>query len=237
MPAATQAFDLSILTCCYKYLQRFRVFLDSIARQNHPVERIEVCVAAPGNPDGLMEYLDLFRRAHPKLSLRVAAVPESDRANRGKMINAAFRVSSAPVVMAADGDIVLPADFVRTVLPTHAPDRVVGCWRTPLDEEVTANVVTGNLDFQALFDAMRNTWSPLSVPGVRQGVLGYCQIVSRDAFAAVMYPEDFNSINQSDIVFVDRLQEKLGVMPFFLEKVFVLHLDHPRDWSGTKVFL
>jgi hypothetical protein len=236
-PATAPACDLSILTCCYKYLQRFRIFLDSIARQDHPVGRIEVCVAAPGNPDGLLEYLDLFRRAHPGLAVRVAEVPETDRTNRGKMINAAFRVSSAPVVMAADGDIILPPDFVRTVLSVHAPDRVIGCWRAPLDGEVTANLVTGNLDFQALFEAMRGRWSSSSAPDVRQGVLGYCQIVSREAFAAVMYPEDFNSINQSDIVFLDRLRDKLGVAPLFMDKLFVLHLDHPRDWSGTKVFL
>lgn len=235
--SVTAAPDFAILTCCYKYLQRFRVFLDSIARQDHPIEKIEVCVAAPGNPDGLLEYLDLFRKTHPRISIAMAKVPEEIRANRGKMINAAFEASAAPVVMAADCDLVLPPHFVRTMLAAHAPNRVSGCWRVPLDEVVTAHILTGNLDPVALFGELQKQRTPGDMPDVRQGVLGYCQVVSRKAFADVMYPEEFDRINQSDIVFVDRLREKLGIEPGFLKDLFVLHLDHPRNWSGTQVFL
>jgi hypothetical protein len=229
--------DFAVLTCCYKYLQRFRVFLDSIARQDYPQGRIEICVAAPGNPDGLFEYLALFRKAHPALAVVVVDVPEAERINRGKMINAAFRGSTAPVVMVADGDLVLPPRFVRDMLEAYVPDRVLGCWRTPLSAEATAHIVTGNADPLDLFDQLRGRWDAAAAKGVRQGVLGYCQIVSREAFEHVRYPEEFNCINQSDIVFIERLKERLGIEPRLLEEQFVLHLDHARDWSGTKIFL
>jgi len=229
--------DFAILTCCYKYLQRFRIFLDSIARQDYPRDRIEICVAAPGNPDGLFEYLELFHQAHQKIRISVVEIPETDCKNRGKMINAAFKASSAPVVMAADCDIILPSYFIKNMLSAHSPKHVLGCWRTPLDANVTAHIVTGNLDPVDLFDQLHDKWDPHQAEDVREGVLGYCQIVTREVFAQIMYPEEFDMINQSDIEFINRLQAKLGVQPKFIKDMFVLHLYHERDWSGTKVFL
>ena len=229
--------EISILTCCFKYLQRFRMFLDSIVRQNYPLDRIEICVALPGNPDGVLEHIALLQRIHPLLSIVPVNVPETMRKNRGKQINAAFHASSAQVVMASDCDLVLPKNFVQRILKEHQPEFVLGCWRTPLSAEVTAHIITGNLDAVEHFDTLSQQWDPEEKVGCRQGVLGYCQVVARDAYKTVLYPEEFDQINQSDIVFIERIQQKLGISPRMLEDLFVLHLAHPRNWNGTEVFL
>ena len=234
---APASVDLSILVCCYKYLQRFRIFLQSIVRQQHPLERIEVCIVAPGNPDGLYEYMNVVRLAHPALRFRLIEVDAVTGANKGKMLNAGFRASSGPVIMVADGDLVLGPDFVSHMLSQYQPERILGCWRTPLNKTVTAHIVCGNLDPVENFAELRKQWDQDEAhDGVRQGMLGYCQIVSRAAFERVGYPEEFEGFNQSDIVFIERLQA-IGLRNHFLQDHFVLHLSHHRDWTGTKVFL
>jgi len=229
--------DFAFLVCCHKYLQRFRIFMQSIVRQDHPLDRIEVCVAAYGNPDGLFEYIGLLQMAHPKLRIAVAEVPAEMAKNKGKQVNLAFARSNAPVVMVTDCDLVLPTDFVRSMLREHRQEHVIGCWRTPMSIEVTAQIITGNLDPVAHFDILSQQWDKIELDGgVRQGMLGYCQVVARGPFARIGYPEDFEVYNQSDIVFIERLNA-IGVTQRFLKDRHVLHLAHPRDWTGTKVFL
>ena len=233
----TGSVDFAFLVCCHKYLQRFRIFMQSIVRQDYPLDRIEVCVAAYGNPDGLFEYIGLLQMAHPKLRIAVAEVPVEMAKNKGKQVNLAFARSTAPVVMVTDCDLVLPTDFVRSMLREHRQEHVIGCWRTPMSIEVTAQIITGNLDPIAHFDILSQQWDKVELDGgVRQGMLGYCQVVARGPFARIGYPEDFEVYNQSDIVFIDRLNA-IGVTQRFLKDRHVLHLAHPRDWTGTKVFL
>ncbi|HYF13251.1 MAG TPA: glycosyltransferase family A protein [Candidatus Paceibacterota bacterium] len=228
---------IAIVTCCYKYLQRLKIFLDSIARQTINPEMIELCVAVPGNPDGTVEYLDLFRIAHPKITVRTVSVSEDIYKNRGKMINAAASVADASIVMIADCDIVLPRYFLERIISVFNAKHVFGCFRTPLSRELTAHIVTGNLDVIEHFEDLKTQWDDAEKRELREGVLGYCQIVSREAFKKVMYPDEFDMINQSDIVFVERLIAQLGITPKLIDDLFVLHLAHPRDWSGTKTYL
>ncbi len=237
-PAADGPVEFAFLACCYKYVQRFRIFIDSIVRQDHPPERYEVVLALPGNPDGILEYIDMLRMVHPRLRIRVVELPEEARGNKGKMLNAAFRATSARVVMPTDVDIVFAPDFVRTMLARHRPELVLGCWRTPLAKELTAQILVGNLDPVQHFAVLQQQWDKgEETGGVRQGMLGYCQVVAREAFAAVGYPEEFAGYNQSDIVFIERLQQRAGVASHFMKDYFVLHLSHSRDWTGTKTYL
>jgi hypothetical protein len=123
------------------------------------------------------------------------------------------------------------------MIAQHRPDRILGCWRTPLNKTITAQIVTGNVDPVEHFETLRQQWDQVeATDGVRQGMLGYCQIVSRSAFEQVGYPEEFEGFNQSDIIFIERLHA-LGLHNHFLQDRFVLHLSHHRDWTGTKVFL
>lgn len=233
----SEAIKFSVVTCCYKFLQRLRIFLYSISRQNFPKDQFQVCIASPGNPDGLLEYLDLFKKVHPDLDIQVASVPTEWRTNRGKMINAAFRKSSGSLVMIADCDLVLPPDFFNRMASDQALGFVRGCWRTPLSEEITAHILTGNLDPVDHFEELKRCWDPKEAKDLREGILGYCQVLQRDCLVKVPYPEEFDQINQSDIVFLERLGENLQVKPKMLQDLYVLHLAHHRDWTGTKTFL
>ena len=69
------------------------------------------------------------------------------------------------------------------------------------------------------------------------GVLGYCQAVDRKAFAKARYPREIDRVNQSDIIFVERLRKFAGVKPQYLGDQVVLHLWHPRNWNGTETQL
>ncbi len=67
-------------------------------------------------------------------------------------------------------------------------------------------------------------------------MLGYCQATMYNAWKQVGYPVEFDEIAKSDVAFNERLA-KIGVTPMFLRDLTVLHLNHERDWMGTKDFL
>jgi hypothetical protein len=197
-----------------------------------------VCVAAPGNPDGLHEYIDLMKRAYPQIHISLIHIPDSIGSNRGKMLNAAFRESTASRIMISDCDVILPPHFVRTIIKSHKEESVLGCWRTPMSPDMTAKILTGAIDPVSSYESLKTQWDQGEITnGVRQGLLGYCQIVSRRVFEKLGYPEDFDGYRQADIVFIDRLRDQLGIVADFRQDLFLLHLSHHRDWTGTKVFL
>jgi len=237
--------DLSILVCCYRFLQRFRVFLSSLSHQTLDRSRFEVVVANPGSPDGLSQYLEEFNRGGAavvpgvgRLAPEVIEVQVSEayRRNRGYMIQRAFEASRGRVIMAADGDIILHPDFLRQALAElgQAPNAVLGVYRNFLSPGTSAQIIAGLLNPIRNFDALRH--EDFQEESGYRGVLGYCQIVSREAFSRVGYPEEFDKINQSDIEFVNRLQA-IGVYPRRLDGQTVLHLHHERNWEGVTSYM
>ncbi len=227
----------SVLTCCYKYLQRLRVFLTSFARQDLPPDQYEIIVTNPHSPDGLVEYLATFHRAVPQVNLVRVDVPEEKRRNRGWMIARAFEVSCGGTVMAADCDIVAPPDFARTMLEasTKQPEKVLGVYRNLLSQETTSAIIAGFIDPTARFgDLLREDNQE---EGGHRGVLGYCQVVPRAAMEKTLYPGEFDHIATSDVEFVKRLGDQQGITPGFVNETRVLHLWHPRNWEGTEEFL
>lgn len=226
--------SVSVLVTCHRYLRRLKVCLESLARQTIP---LEIVVADPESPDGLAEYLPEFAARHPRL--RVVHLPLDGRyhRNRGVGINRAFDVSSGRIIVSIDGDIVFTPHtfelFEREL--SRAPDQVLGLCRVFVDRTETERVLGGEVDPFADFERLAKS------PGDGEenslvGVLGYCQAVHRAAFAGARYPEEFDRVNQSDIVFVERLGW-FGVRPRFLEQERALHLWHPRNWSGTTELL
>jgi len=227
----------SVLVCCYKYLQRLRIFLNSWARQDVPQEDFEVVIANPQSPDGLADYLGTFKRAAPRVNVVRVDVPESMRRNRGWMIARAFECSRGATVMAADCDIVVPPFFVRamTVASRENPARALGVYRNLLSPETTARIVAGLVDPVANFDEL--ALEDNQEPDGHRGILGYCQVVPRQVMEKTGYPEEFDSIATSDVRFLERLEKEQGVRPAFVPGMRVLHLWHPRNWEGTEVFL
>jgi hypothetical protein len=222
--------SVSVLVTCHRYLRRLKVCLESLARQTIP---LEIVVADPESPDGLADYLPEFAARHPRL--RVVHLPLDVRyhRNRGVGINRAFDASSGRIIVSIDGDIVFAPHtfelFERQL--SRAPDQVLGLRRVFVDRAETERVLAGEVDPFGNFERLAAS------PGDGEenalvGVLGYCQAVHRAAFARARYPEEFDRVNQSDIVFVERLG-CLGVRPRFLENERALHLWHPRNWMGT----
>lgn len=225
---------VSVLVTCHRYLRRLKVCLESLARQTIP---LEIVVADPESPDGLAEYLPEFAARHPKL--RVVHLPIDGRyhRNRGVGINRAFDVSMGQVIVSIDGDIVFAPGTLerleRAVL--SAPNQVLGIRRVFVDRAETERILAGQVDPFGDFERLASS------PGDGEenalvGVLGYCQAVERRAFARARYPEEFDRVNQSDIVFVERLG-RVGVRPRFIEDERALHLWHPRNWNGTTELL
>ncbi|HOX07940.1 MAG TPA: glycosyltransferase [Planctomycetota bacterium] len=232
-----QAVQFSVLTCCYKYLQRLRVFLNAFARQDFPLDQFEVVVTNPQSPDGLREYLDTLKHAVPAMNIVRVDVPENRRRNRGWMIARAFECSQGTTVMAADCDIVVPPFFVKAMLAAsnERPGNVLGVYRNLLSPETSARIIAGLIDPVAGFNEL--TREDRHEDSGFRGVLGYCQVVPRPAMEKTGYPEEFDHIASSDVEFVKRLGEQQGITPGFVTGMRVLHLWHPRNWEGTEEFL
>lgn len=226
--------SVSVLVTCHRYLRRLKICLESLARQSIPVE---IVVADPESPDGLADYLPAFAARHGHL--RVVHLPLDARyhRNRGVGINRAFDVSSGQVIVSIDGDIVFAPRTLeileREIL--RAPDQVLGIRRVFVDRGETERILSGQVDPFADFKRLEESKGD-GEENALVGVLGYCQAVHRRAFARARYPEEFDQVNQSDIVFVERLG-RFGVRSRFLETERALHLWHPRNWKGTTELL
>lgn len=225
---------VSVLVTCFRYLRRFRVCLESLARQALPPGSLEIVVADPESPDGLAEALRAFAARYPQL--RMVRLPMDARyhRNRGVGINRAFDASIGQVVIGIDGDLVFPPKLIGTLANRvlASPDRVFGVRRVFVGREDTERILGGQLDPFENFASLSQSDGD-GESGAFVGVLGYCQAVRRDAFARARYPEEFDAVNQSDIVFVERLKKWAGVTPQYLHEESALHLWHPRNWKGT----
>ena len=105
VPDPTRAkpiIEVSILTCCHRYLQRFRVFAQSICRQQYDLEKVEVIVANPQSPDGLSTYLSLMKTATPVPLFEEVLLESAQFRNRGLMIQKAFERARGNVVIGVD---------------------------------------------------------------------------------------------------------------------------------------
>lgn len=232
--------EVSIVVCAYRYLQRFRLFAQSLIAQKCDTSRLEICVANPSSPDGLSGYLQTLNAAVGAKGPHFVEViaDEKLRANRGALIQEAFEQSSGKIIVGMDCDIVVPVDFINRISGTLADDplSVVGIYRNFLTESTTAKILSGMIDPVSRFKELLLSEDETEAQGYR-GVLGYCQAATRTAWeAAGGYPTEFDDIARSDVAFVERLVQK-GYKPVFLEDVRGLHLHHPRNWSGTNDFL
>jgi len=214
------------------------VCLESLARQDLPPGTLEIVVADPESPDGLSDALEEFGLRYPGVRLVHLPIDLKYHRNRGVGINRAFDVSGGRVVIAIDGDLVFPPGLIRLLEARVLanPAEVCGVRRSFVGRENTERILRGELDPFIHFDDLSRS------PGDGEeksfvGVLGYCQAVDRSAFACARYPEEFDVVNQSDIVFLERLAKEAQVRSHFLSDQTVLHLWHPRNWGGTKEFL
>lgn len=242
--APSKRAAVSVITCCHRFLQRLKVFIHSLHQQEYPLDRIEIVVADPESPDGLLEYLTLCQLAGNKARdgglrapniIHVTCDPRHYR-NRGYLINRAFAQSTGDVIVVADCDCIFSPKFLDQAVSAieASPGTVLGAYRNFLSPETSAAIITGILDPIKNFEGLTQEDQEEEM-GYR-GVLGYCQVLARKDYARVMYPEEFDRINESDVVFVDRLKS-VGVSAMRLKDEVVLHLHHVRDWEGVSGFM
>ena len=228
---------VSILVCCHRFLQRFRIFAQTLCAQEYPLDRLEIAVANPESPDGLSAYLKLLNLAtggKPKF-IEVPASADHYR-NRGYLIQRGFEATTGEIVIGMDGDLVLPTDFLKKLIPRVQADtnKIIGVYRQFLKPDTTAKVLAGMIDPVRSYADLAQE-DEQEEQGYR-GVLGYCQALPRETWAKSGYPEEFDSIAKSDIAFIENLA-KHGVTPLFIPEIRVLHLNHTRNWDGTTDFL
>jgi len=230
--------QVSVLVSCFKYRKRFEICLESLARQELPAGFLEVVVVDPESPDDLLSYLEQVACKYQHLRLVHLPINPRYHRNRGMCINRAFDVSKGQVIISIDGDIVFPPHLIGKLaqLVQDHPDNAFGVPRVFLNEPVTQSILNRDLNLYTQWDSLRDTSFDEQESG-HVGILGYCQVVQRSAFAKARYPEEFDKVNQSDIEFMNRLRIYAGVTGKFLEEEEVMHLWHPRDWTGAKVLL
>lgn len=229
---------VSILVACNRYLQRFRVFAQSIIRQNYDLQQVEVVVANPHSPDGLSNFMKVLKSATAESGpdFKEVLADETFYRNRGYLVQRAFEASSGEVILGMDCDLILPPNFLATLAPLVADDarHVFGVYRRFLTPRTTDRILAGQLDPHTDLQSLLQE-DQQEEQGYR-GVLGYCQAVRRELWEKMGYPEEFDNIARSDVAFVERLAQH-GIQPHFLQDLAVLHLHHERDWEGTKSFL
>ncbi len=106
-PKEDIGIEVSILAGCSRYLQRFRVFAQSICRQQFDLDKVEVIVANPQSPDGLSTYLSLLRAAEIRPAFEEVLLDTTHYRNRGMMMQKAFEHARGKIVIGMDCDLVL----------------------------------------------------------------------------------------------------------------------------------
>ena len=241
---STTNYDISVLVCCHRFLQRFRLFVQSLCAQDYDLSRVELLVSNPHSPDGLSDYLKTLSEAcasQNKEGTRALHVKEvltdaTHYRNRGLLVQKAFDNSSGKIVIGMDADVIMPRNFLTEICAAldNAPNSLLGVYRNFLTPETTAKILGGFINPIDQFDHLLS--EDVEEPHGYRGVLGYCQAVLREHWAKVGYPTEFDQIDRSDVDFVERLRT-VGVSPLFVKNVRLLHLHHPRNWMGTDRFL
>jgi hypothetical protein len=139
-------------------LPHLRVFLDSLARQDCPKDRLQATIVTSENSEDLRRYLRWHALAHPTLEVESVATPHLDRT-----------LESHPgAVLVLTGDhTILPPRFARVTLERIAADGCPSLYGVPLSAEASAHVLTGNLDpvahYESLLEACSHTSSAEAV--------------------------------------------------------------------------
>jgi hypothetical protein len=119
-------------------LGHLRVFLDSVVRQEGPKDGVHIAILAGVEGEDPRAYLQWFDIAHPGQRTTLIGTSGIWKTELSQFLG---RASGATVVMAGDHSI-LPSRFTALVRQGASP-RVLGI---PASLEVTAHVLTGNLD-------------------------------------------------------------------------------------------
>jgi hypothetical protein len=233
------AFDascqLSVILCCYRFLQRLRLSLRSWCGQVAPSGSYEVLVVNPSSPDGTHEHLAAVAASNPDVRVREITLGPELSTNKGAMINAAVDRCRGEWVWLTDADCLFSTTAVAEVqsrIGTGVPRLWYGSRHHLCMDQVSA-LLSGRLDPVRDFASLAE--APSSKPPDNRP-WGYTQIVPRNLLKEIRYREDIGHFATSDEVFWSRCQAR-GVRVEQMDGLMCLHMDHPFAWYGTQGFL
>jgi hypothetical protein len=162
---------LSVITTCYRFLQRLRISLRNWCHQDLPPGSYEVLVVNPESPDGTHEHLSAVSISFPHIRVREVAVGSDLAKNKGAMINRAIAASRGEWVWLTDADCLFASGSARWVLEQVRGEtrKLFYGQRRFLTSTQTAALLSGRADGIRDFDdlALEATIrSPENVPGV-----------------------------------------------------------------------
>lgn len=226
---------LSVITTCYRFLQRLRVSLRNWCHQDLPSGAYEVLVVNPQSPDGTYEHLAAVARSFPHVRVRQIAVDAEMVINKGAMINRAVAASRGKWVWLTDADCLYAPNCAATVLAQieGQPGHLFYGQRRFLSPAETDALLAGRVDGLREFAELAgdpNDHAAENAPW------GYTQIVHRSTLERVPYREDFNHFAHSDGAFAEDCK-RLQITPLQVPGLFCLHMHHPFSWYGTNTFL
>ena len=227
--------QLSIVLCCYRFLQRLRISLRAWCAQIAPSGSYEVLVVNPSSPDGTHEHLAAVAASHPDVRVREIVVDPEFSTNKGTMINAAVEQCRGDWIWLTDADCLFPTTAVAEVLKRigSGGPRLWYGRRHHLSPDQTSALLAGRLDPVRDFASLAET--PSAKPPDNRP-WGYTQIVPRKVIREIRYRADIGHFAWSDDVFWSTCQAR-GVRPDQMEGLVCLHMDHPFSWYGTPGFL
>jgi hypothetical protein len=139
-------------------LPHLRVFLDSLARQDHPRERLRATILISEESEDLRRYLRWHALAHPTLAVEALVMSPSETDANAELNRSLEAFPGALVVMTGDHTI-LPSGFSRVALEMSAARVLPSLPGLPLSAEASAHAVTGNLDAVAHYESLAAAFS------------------------------------------------------------------------------
>jgi len=164
-PSATEAKAIFFLVKYSGSLPHLRVFLDSLARQEMPKDRLRATILSSEPAEDLRQYLRWHALAHPTLAVEVLVTSGVDNGPWSSELNRALEAFSGPVVVLTGDHTILPSRFSRVALEMAAGNTCPSLSAIPLSAEASAHVVTGNLDAVAHYEKLVDAFSRKSEEG------------------------------------------------------------------------
>src|SRR6266849_2537756 len=213
--------QLTVISTCYRFVQRLRISLRNWCYQDLPSGAYEVLIVNPDSADGTHEHMAAVARSFPNVRVREVAVASKLATNKGAMINRALELSRGEWVWLTDADCLFAPYCARETLDKidNRHDRLYYGQRKYLTAAQTDSLLSGRTDGLSDFEqlAFAANFKP-----AENFPWGYSQIVHHSVLRQVRYRENLHHFAHTDGMFVEDCRRK-GIFPMPIEGLFCLH--------------
>lgn len=224
----------SVVIVSTRFTRRLQAVLRAIAKQNFPLQKIEVVVCYVPGLDATDDLLDSVQLAYP--NLRVLRAPfAKEKANaKGFMINEAMEYATGEWIMLLDSDTLIPPNmFAEVDRRTDGAHFIAPDGRKLLDKPTTHKILLGEIDPAKEWTALLKGPGEFRHRETKGIPVGFCQCVRAQDLREIKYAE-LDYFEFSDMWFGDEMIKKHG-KETRLTGLPVLHLDHGgSQWYGAQ---